>query len=206
MTFLEWTSLASVVLLGAMSPGPSLAVVVSNTLRRGAGAGVSAGLAHGLGVALYAVAVVSGLAVLITTSPTLFTIIQWAGAAFLAWIGFQSLRNSGGTLQEHPDSGLQHPAVQGFSVAFLNPKLAIFFLALFSQFLDVDASLTTKAVMVVTMGVIDASWYCGVSLLLAQPAILPRLQRAELVINRLFGIILIGLAIRIVWPVVSRWL
>jgi threonine/homoserine/homoserine lactone efflux protein len=199
MTFLEWTSLASVVLLGAMSPGPSLAVVVSNTLRLGAGAGVAAGLAHGAGVALYAVAVVSGLAVLITTSPTLFTAIQWAGAAYLAWLGLQSLRSSGGTLTEARNSRLQSPAVQGFSVAFLNPKLAIFFLALFSQFLDVDATLTTKLVMVLTMGAIDASWYCGVSLLLAQPAILPRLRRAEPVINRLFGLILIALAIRIVW-------
>ena len=199
MTLLEWTSLASVVLLGAMSPGPSLAVVVSNTLRHGAGAGVAVGLAHGAGVALYAVAVVSGLAVLITTSPTLFTGIQWLGAAFLAYLGFQSLRSKGGSLSEAEDTGLQSPAVQGFSVAFLNPKLAIFFLALFSQFLDVDATLMTKVIMVLTMGVIDASWYCGVSLLLAQPAILPRLQQAEPVINRLFGIILIGLAIRIVW-------
>ena len=52
MTGVEWASLAAVVLLGAMSPGPSLAVVVSNTLRRGAGAGIQAGLAHGFGVAL----------------------------------------------------------------------------------------------------------------------------------------------------------
>ena len=197
MTLIEWASLASVVLLGAMSPGPSLAVVVSNTLRSGAGAGVAAGLAHGLGVALYAVAVVSGLAVLITTTPALFTPIQWAGAVFLAYLGIQSLRSAGGALGEAEDGATRHPAVQGFLVAFLNPKLAIFFLALFSQFLDADAGLGEKAVMVVTMGVIDGGWYSSVSLLLAQPAVLPRLRRAEVLINRLFGVILIALAARL---------
>ena len=181
-----------------MSPGPSLAVVVSNTLRLGAPAGVAAGLAHGAGVALYAVAVVSGLAVLITTSPGLYTGLQWAGALFLAYLGIQSLRSTGGSVADAEQDSSQSPALQGFLVAFLNPKLAIFFLALFSQFLDVDATLPQKAVMVVTMGVIDASWYCGVSLMLAQPAILPRLRRAEVTINRLFGLILIGLAIRLV--------
>lgn len=199
MTGAEWASLATVVLLGAMSPGPSLAVVVSNTLRHGAGAGVQAGLAHGFGVALYAVAVVSGLAVLITTSPALFNGIQWAGAAFLAYLGVQALRSAGGPLTESADNTLQNPAVQGFSVAFLNPKLAVFFLALFSQFLDSEATLAHKAVMVATMGVIDAGWYCSVSLLLSQPAILPRLQRAETPINRLFGVILIALAVRLLF-------
>ena len=197
MTLVEWAPLATVVLLGAMSPGPSLAVVVSNTLRRGAAAGVAAGLAHGLGVALYAVAVVSGLAVVITASPTVFTAIQWAGALFLGYLGIQSLRSAGGSLTETDENASKRPALQGFLVAFLNPKLAIFFLALFSQFLDTGATLLHKAVMVVTMGAIDAGWYCSVSVLLAQPAILPRLQRAESAINRLFGLILIALAIRL---------
>ncbi len=198
MTLFEWASLAAVCLLGAMSPGPSLAVVVKQTLHGGAGAGVRAGAAHGFGVALYAVAVVSGLAVMITTSPGLFAALQYAGAGFLAWLGIKSLRSQPGQEETASSKAAGNPVVEGFAVAFLNPKLAIFFLALFSQFLDVTASITEKVLMVVTMGVIDGGWYCGIALLLARPALLPRLQAARVTIDRVFGVILLGLALRIV--------
>jgi len=200
VSLIEWLSLAGVCLLGAMSPGPSLAVVVSQTLHGGIRQGVAASLAHGLGVALYAVAVVSGLAVVITTSAWLYTLIQWSGAAFLLYLGINSLRSRGTVkLGENNDTG-QRALVQGFSVAFLNPKLAIFFLALFSQFLRADQPLIEKVLMVVTVGSLDALWYSGVSLLLGRPGILERLRSSEQLIDRVFGLILIALAVRVVIP------
>lgn len=183
-----------------MSPGPSLAVVVKHTLHGGAPAGVAAGAAHGFGVALYAVAVVSGLALVITTSPTLFAALQYAGAAFLAWLGYKSLTSKDNGLAPEDADTAGRPATEGFAVAFLNPKLAIFFLALFSQFLDTSASLADKALMVATMGIIDGAWYCGIALLLSRPALLPRLQSARTKIDRVFGVILLALAVRIVLP------
>lgn len=203
MTLLGWASLAAVCLLGAMSPGPSLAVVVKQTLHGGAGAGVSAGAAHGVGVALYAVAVVSGLALVITASPGLYAGLQYAGAGFLAWLGIKSLRSHPDQHEAAQSGSAGNPALEGFAVAFLNPKLAIFFLALFSQFLDTSASLADKALMVMTMGVIDGAWYCGIALLLSRPALLPRLQSARTTIDRVFGVILLGLALRIVLPAFS---
>ena len=198
MSLLDWLSLAAVCLLGAMSPGPSLAVVVRHTLQSGPAAGITAGLAHGAGVALYALAVVSGLALLITTSPALYTGLQWAGAAFLAYLGLQSLRSSGGdsaAAEQSRDPG--RPALHGFSIAFLNPKLAVFFLALFSQFLDPGAGLAEKAVMVITMGVIDGGWYCAVAAMLGRPGLLERLRSSRQVIDRIFGLLLLALAVRI---------
>jgi threonine/homoserine/homoserine lactone efflux protein len=200
MNLLEWMSLAGVCLLGAMSPGPSLAVVVSQTLRGGMRAGLSASIAHGIGVALYAVAVVSGLAVLVSTSSWLHTIIQWAGAAFLLYLGIQSLRSKGTVRLGEDDAGTQGAFVQGFSVAFLNPKLAVFFLALFSQFLYAGQPLLEKVLMVLTVGCIDALWYSGVSALLGRPGILDRLRGSERAIDRVFGLILVALAVRVVIP------
>ena len=134
---------------------------------------------------------------MITASPLLFDGMQWTGAAFLAWLGIQSLRSAGGGFTGTAEGAIQHPVVQGFSIAFLNPKLAIFFLALFSQFLDAEATFAQKVLMVVTVGAIDAIWYCTVSLALSRPAILSLLKRAEVSINRLFGLILLMLAIRL---------
>lgn len=202
MNWLEWLSLAGICLLGAMSPGPSLAVVVSQTLRGGAGRGTLAALAHGAGVALYAVAVVSGLAVIVTASDRLYGLIQWAGALFLIYLGVKSLRSRGNVSLDGAEEEAEAAGalIQGFSVAFLNPKLAVFFLALFSQFLTESVSLPQKVVMVATVGIIDAGWYTAVSLLLGRPKILERLRRSRGLIDRAFGIILIALAIRVVLP------
>ena len=74
-----------------MSPGPSLAVVLRHTLSGGRLNGCLAALAHGAGIGLYALLSISGLAVLITASPGLFRAFQWAGAAYLAWMGLRGL-------------------------------------------------------------------------------------------------------------------
>ena len=90
--------------------------------------------------------------------------------------------------------------LQGFGAAFLNPKLAIFFFALFSQFVDSDASLATQTLMVTTVGVIDASWYVLIAVILGRPGVLERLRGARVKIDRLFGVILIAVAVRVVIP------
>ena len=198
MSWLDWLSLATVCLLGAMSPGPSLAVVVRHTISGGSAAGIEAGIAHGVGVAVYAVVVVSGLGLLITTSPLLFQGLQWAGAAFLAYLGVQSLRSPAQVeAAGNGDNDEGNPFVHGFSVALFNPKIAVFFLALFSQFLDPNASLAQRAGMVTVMGLIDGAWYSLVAGLLGNPRLLPRLQAARQTIDRVFGVILLLLAVRI---------
>lgn len=209
MSWLDWFSLASICLLGAMSPGPSLAVVVRHTLAGGSAAGIQVGLAHGFGIALYAVAVVSGLGLLITTSPLLFQGLQWAGAGFLGYLGIQSLRSAAKASQPNPaeagngEPTSGNPIVHGFTVALFNPKVAIFFLALFSQFLDPGASLPEKAGMVALMGSVDAAWYCSVSAMLGNRRLLPRLQAARRPIDRVFGVILLLLALRIVFSALA---
>jgi threonine/homoserine/homoserine lactone efflux protein len=196
-----WLSLASVCLLGAMSPGPSLAVVVSQTLTGGTRLGLCAALAHGLGVAIYALAWVSGLALMVSASAGLFSLIQWAGALFLLYLGIKSLRSTGsvpGATTTTPGDSAASAMLAGFTVAFLNPKLAIFFLALFSQFVEAGASPGEKALMVLTVGGIDGLWYASVSLLLGKTGVLERLRSSQRIIDRVFGIILILLAIRLV--------
>ena len=190
-----WLSLLSICLLGAMSPGPSLAVVMNNTLSGGHAAGYVSALAHGLGVALYGLLTVAGLAVLIARSPTLFIVLQVAGAGYLIYLGIKSLRSSGSDLNATLNSGnAEGAALSGFLVAFLNPKLAIFMLALFSQFLNPDAPASEKAIMVATVGVTDASWYALIVALISRKRFLQKLQRSAAIIDRVFGIILILLA------------
>ncbi len=201
MNWLDWLSLFGVCLLGAMSPGPSLAVVTRATLRGGLGSGMSAAVAHGVGVGLYGLITVAGLAVLIAGSPRLFLGIQVLGALYLIHLGIKSLRAGtapGAMSHGDEESESRHgAAVNGFLVAFLNPKLAVFMLALFSQFLDAEAGATQKTIMVLTVGITDALWYGAIAALLSRPRFLDRLQANAVVIDRVFGVILIALALTV---------
>ncbi len=203
MTLAAWFSLATICILGAMSPGPSLAVVVRNTLTGGRSEGIKTALAHGFGVGLYAFATAAGLAVLLAGSPWLFTIVQWLGAFFLAYLGFKSLFSGhsemGEAVRSETDPSRHVNGLRsGFLTAFLNPKLAIFFAALFSQFVSAHAGLGEKIVMALTAAVIDAVWYLFVALSLSHSRVLDFLRQKTGLLNIAFGVILIFLAIRVV--------
>jgi threonine/homoserine/homoserine lactone efflux protein len=89
------------------------------------------------------------------------------------------------------------PFRDGFLIAVTNPKIALFFLALFSQFVRPHAGWGEKIVMVVTAGTIDTLWYAVVALALSHSAILSRLRRWAVALDRIFGLVLIALAIRV---------
>jgi threonine/homoserine/homoserine lactone efflux protein len=83
-------------------------------------------------------------------------------------------------------------------IAFLNPKLAIFFLALFSQFVDAQEGWQQNVVMVSTVAGIDTLWYCLVSLLLSHSTILNKLRNNLPIIEKLTGVALLAVAVRVV--------
>ncbi|MEE4659237.1 MAG: LysE family translocator [Halieaceae bacterium] len=202
MNFPDWMALAAVCLMGAMSPGPSLAVVLRHSLQGGRGAGLAAALSHGLAVALYAGLAVSGLLLVVSASSAIFNTLQFAGALFLVYLGVQSFRSQHGEGQadgETQASSLGLAARDGFVVAFLNPKLALFFLALFSQFLSADTAAGTRLLMVATMAGIDAGWYAAIALLLASSSRLAVLQERRRLISRGFGLLLLALGISMVY-------
>ncbi|AGF76668.1 putative threonine efflux protein [Desulfocapsa sulfexigens DSM 10523] len=203
MTFAAWFSLATICILGAMSPGPSLAVVLKNTLAGGRAEGVKTALAHGFGVGLYAFATVAGLAVLIIGSPLAFTVIQWLGALFLAYLGIRAIAGSTGLSDAaQTDTGACYRGNglrSGFLTAFLNPKLAIFFAALFSQFVSAQALLPEKIIMALTAAFIDAGWYLLVVLVLSHSKVLSVLRSRAALLEKVFGILLLLLAFRMVF-------
>ena len=91
MEMTSWLALAAICVMGAISPGPSLALIIRNTVQGGQGHGVATALGHGLGVGIYALITALGLSVLITQTPLLFDLIRYGGAAFLAWLGVKAL-------------------------------------------------------------------------------------------------------------------
>ncbi|MGO1298486.1 MAG: LysE family translocator [Vibrio sp.] len=202
MTLTEWGSLFLVCLLGAMSPGPSLAMVMKHSLSAGCKNGLATAWAHACGIGLYAVITIAGLAVLLHNSPVVFNVITYAGAAYLAYLGVNALRSRGG-IAERMATGhvvsLWQSAQEGLLISLLNPKIGLFFIALFSQFVAVGHDAMTQGIIVLTPVVVDGLWYTLITLLLSYAGILNLLRNNALLIDRLSGVVLILLALRVLW-------
>ncbi len=200
MSLTIWFSLVIICLLGAMSPGPSLMVVLRHSLSNGRLHGILAALAHALGVAGWALLTISGLALLVTEQPVLFRLFTYAGAGYLAWMGVKALKSKGLAPLEidKTQAPLAEAVRDGAMVALLNPKLAIFFVALFSQFVSAEMASTDQWITVLTVASIDSLWYIAVAVILSNSPVVERLQKQSVVINRISGVVLVGLALRVI--------
>jgi threonine/homoserine/homoserine lactone efflux protein len=203
MTLSAWLTFLTICCLGAMSPGPSVAVVLKQTVGNGRGHGFAASWFHAAGIFLWAFATVSGLAVVVESSEILFNAITLCGAAYLAWIGVKVLiTGKEGPLDVGKASkvSIWQAGMEGGMISLLNPKIAIFFLALFSQFIEKDPSLTDQVIMVMTASLVDGLWYTFVAVTLSHGRVLKVLQKRSQVINQLTGIVFIILALSVVVP------
>ena len=196
MAFDAWIELAVVCSLGAISPGPSFAVVLRNTVVGGKKRGVMCGLGHGIGFTIYAGIAISGLSILIEADKTAFTILQYAGLFFLGFVATQMLvaSRTPGPVTAHEGGG-RRGFGEGFLIAFLNPKILVFLTAVFSQFISTDLSTTDQVGMALLAGFIDGGWYMFVAMILAGTPLIEKLQQRRHHIDALIGVMLMLTAI-----------
>lgn len=204
----DWLLLASICALGAMTPGISLAVITRHTLHGGPKAGALAGVTHALGIGIWAAATVTGLAVLFQRYPSVELLFNLVGAAFLLWMAVKSWQAGRQPLAApDPDSEfnvLHGAARDGFLVAFLNPKVALFFLALFSQFLSADMGQLARAQMALTSMLIDGGWYVLVALLLGRSRFLPWLRAHHHWVERATAVLLVVIAASVLYQALGH--
>lgn len=195
----DWLSLLTICLLGAMFPGASLALVLRYTLHSRAH-GIAAALGHASGMGLYALLAVLGLVLVLQQSALLHTAISYAGAGYLLWLGYQGLRARPApstAIQAATPSSLYAAARAGFFMALLNPKVGLFFLALFSQFVQAAMGWDARAIFIATIALVDGGWYALVASVLAHGSVLAWLRQHQVWVERALGVVLIGFALKI---------
>lgn len=200
MTLSTWLALATICILGAMTPGVSLALVMKHTVGGSRANGVAAAIGHGVGVTLYALATTFGLTLVLTSTPALFHAVAWGGAAYLIWIGIQTILQRGGAMRvdaEGRTATAWQAARDGLAVSALNPKLAIFFIALFSQFVRPGLGAQARTLMAATAGGIDMGWYSLMALLLSRTTVLAWLRARVILLNQVTGAVLVLLGVRV---------
>ena len=200
-----WLSITVACLLGAMSPGPSLAVIVNLSVSEGRLAGTMAAISHGLMIGLFAFATATGLVAILDHQPLIFKSVQLAGCLFLVWMAIKLLFARGSNLDSYSvavaRSSKWLAARDGFLIALVNPKTIVFFSALFSQFVDVNSQLWEKTLMAIIAAGVDMLWYTIVAVIISQSTSLTALQRRTNWVNKLFAMVLLAIAIGFIFEI-----
>jgi threonine/homoserine/homoserine lactone efflux protein len=191
-------------LLLNVTPGPDTLYIIARTASQGRRGGAVAALGIGAGLLFHTFAAAIGLSVILAASATAFTIVKWAGAVYLIYVGL-SLLTAPAKIQQKT-SGLHAAALrtvflQGFLTNVLNPKVALFFLAFLPQFVDPAAA--SKSAAFLFLGVVFTFNGTLWNLLLAWSAarLAGRLNGSGSValwLNRTVGALFVYLGIRLI--------
>ncbi len=160
MTTILFFKILIVCLLGAMSPGPSMVVVINNAIFKNKLNGILTALGHGFGIGVYASFAVIGIGLIIHTNLFIFNGIKTLSILFLFYLGIQAVTNKGKLNFENDlvKSGIKS-FLQGFTISILNPKIFIWFVAIYSQFMSSDNNLSLNISLVLIASFVDALWY-----------------------------------------------
>ena len=180
--------------MGAVSPGPSLVVVLRNTIAGGRMQGIMTGIGHGLGFGIYAFIAVMGLSSVLLANEQLFNLLQVIGAFILVWLAFKLIAHKESNLSVKYEESGYRGFFEGFMIAFLNPKILVFLVAVFSQFLNTDINNSDRFFMAILAGAVDMIWYVFVAAVLAGTKIVDKLRVNAVIIDRLIGMVLFMLS------------
>jgi len=182
-----------------LTPGPATALVVRNSLRGGPRAAWATTAGNSTGILAWALASVLGISALVAASEAAFAVLKIAGAAVLVWLGVQAWRRSRRGLPPAPrERRAGGHYREGVLTSLANPKLAVFFVALFPQFVPDGASvLPATLLMAAIIVAMDLVYFTGISVLVSRTrnAFVRRgwAQRME----RVAGTVLLALGLRL---------
>jgi threonine/homoserine/homoserine lactone efflux protein len=187
-----------------LMPGPDMVYMLGRCLAQGRRAGILSAIGFNLGGYVHLTAAALGLSAILATSATAFTIVKWIGAAYLVYLGLSALWSGQGPL------AIDTPVVadrrsrtilwQAFLSDVLNPKVALFFLALLPQFVDRSAAHPTLQIVLLGVTVNAIGLPTNIAIACGAARITRGLRRSgslTLWLRRGLGVLFIGLGLRI---------
>lgn len=193
--FSNLLAVAVVSLLAAISPGPDFFIVLRNSISYSRNSGLLTALGVSLALIIHLSYTLVGLGVLIAESPFLYTVLKYSGVGYLFFIGsrglISSFKNSTTLDLEYSKSDNQISSFkalrQGFLTNLLNPKAAIFFISLFSQFIDSTTPIFLKVEYAFINWSITLSWFLFLSYLITSKGFIGKISHFRIYIDRIMG-------------------
>ncbi len=196
MTLLLFSQIVFVCLLGAMSPGPSMIVVVNNAVFKDRLHGILTAIGHGLGIGIYAICAVLGIGLIIQKNLMVFNGIKLLSIMFLLYLGIQSIRSRDKLIFEKNEVRSKIESFgQGFTISILNPKIFIWFVAIYSHFMSNDNSLTLNISLILIASIVDALWYILLVQMVTSQKILKLIKLKYNGLQPIIGYLLVLIAI-----------
>lgn len=205
MNNLFWVQFAAICLIGAMSPGPSMALIIRNSIKYGRISGILFSLGHAIGIGIYATVSVLGLQFILINNLFLFNAIQFCGSVFLLILGILFLRDTAHNLSIENEQKNVNSFMQGFAISILNPKILIWFAAIFSQFIEISSTNFVKLAMVLIASSIDGLWYIILTIVVTGFGLKQFLEHNTNIIQKISGVILISISIIILHKTLSPY-
>ena len=193
-------------MLAVASPGPDFAMVVRQSLAHGRRAAVWTSIGVGTAILVHVTYAVLGIGILLRTTPAAFMAVKLAGAAYLAWIGAKALMSRPRRALPGAPAGseedLSRPAeptrgaawTTGFLTNAFNPKVTLFFVAIFASVVDPATPKAIQGAYGIWMSAATMAWFCMVSLFFTRESVRAAFLRRGHWIDRAMGVVLIGLA------------
>ena len=205
MNNLFWVQFAAICLIGAMSPGPSMALIIRNSIKYGRISGILFSLGHAIGIGIYATVSVLGLQFILINNLFLFNAIQFCGSIFLLILGILFLRDTAHNLSLENEQKNVNSFMQGFAISILNPKILIWFAAIFSQFIEISSTNFVKLAMVLIASSIDGLWYIILTIVVTGFGLKQFLEHNTNIIQKISGVVLISISIIILHKTLSPY-
>jgi len=200
-----WVQFATICIVGAMSPGPSMALIIRNSIKYGRVSGILSSVGHAIGIGIYAGVSVAGLQIILINNIFLFNTIQFCGSVFLLVLGILFLRDTGQKLSIQDKQKSVNSFMQGFAISILNPKILIWFAAIFSQFIEISSTNFVKFTMVLIASSIDGLWYIILTIIVTGFGLKQFLVNNTKIIQNISGTVLIFISIIILYNTLSPY-
>ena len=195
MSLLIFLKIFTVCLLGAMSPGPSMVVVINNAIFKNRLNGILTSIGHGVGIGIYALFAVLGIALIIKSNLYVFNVMKFLSIIFLVYLGVNLMINNDKLEFDEKDINSGFTSfLQGLSISLLNPKIFIWFVAIYSQFMSVDNDMIFNTILILTASIIDAIWYVILTLLVTTNIALDFIKDKSVLLQKFVGSVFIIIA------------
>jgi RhtB (resistance to homoserine/threonine) family protein len=198
----EFLTVAGIHLLAVMSPGPDFVLISRNSLVYSRRTGIFSALGLALGIIVHITYSLIGIGFIIAKSIVAFSIIKYLGAGYLIYIGYKSLRAKPKpafeteSFEQLPMSNLQ-AVKNGFLTNVLNPKVTLFFLALFTQVIHQTTPASIKILYGLEMSAMTFTWFSAVSLVLSHNKVRAPFRKIQHYVERVMGAALIILGLKV---------
>ncbi len=200
----SFLAVAIISLIAAISPGPDFLVVFRNSLVYSRKQGYFTALGVAVATIVHLTYTLVGIGVLIAETPLLYAVLKYSGIAYLFYIGLKAIISSykqpSSVVVDYAKSANQIVGLtafmQGFWTNLLNPKAAIFFISLFSQFINVNTPFFVGIAYGAITWSIALGWFLFLSYLLTHQKVIERIDKFRIYIDRVMGGVLMLLGIK----------